>query len=246
MHLRSCAAQSTRLSGPPCTLEHNVSLRREPIPRETKACMTFQTSRRIAFVLSTIAAATALTACAPLLIGGAMVGGALMATDRRTSGAQVEDQAIELKAINRVREALGDRGHVSVTSYNRLVLLTGEVPAEADRVAVEQVLARVENVRSTVNDLAVMGNSSLTSRSNDTILTSKVKASFVDARDMLSNAFKVLTERGTVYLMGRVTEREAKRAADLARSISGVQKVVRVFEIVTEAELADLQPKAVK
>ena len=175
-----------------------------------------------------------------------MVGGALMATDRRTSGAQVEDQAIELKAINRVREALGDRGHVSVTSYNRLVLLTGEVPAEADRVAVEQVLARVENVRSTVNDLAVMGNSSLTSRSNDTILTSKVKASFVDARDMLSNAFKVLTERGTVYLMGRVTEREAKRAADLARSISGVQKVVRVFEIVTEAELADLQPKAVK
>lgn len=208
--------------------------------------MTFQTSRRIAFVLSTIAAATALTACAPLLIGGAMVGGALMATDRRTSGAQVEDQAIELKAINRVREALGDRGHVSVTSYNRLVLLTGEVPAEADRVAVEQVLARVENVRSTVNDLAVMGNSSLTSRSNDTILTSKVKASFVDARDMLSNAFKVLTERGTVYLMGRVTEREAKRAADLARSISGVQKVVRVFEIVTEAELADLQPKAVK
>ena len=175
-----------------------------------------------------------------------MVGGTLMATDRRTSGAQVEDQAIELKAINRVREALGDRGHVSVTSYNRLVLLTGEVPAEADRVAVEQVLARVENVRSTVNDLAVMGNTSLTSRSNDTILTSKVKASFVDARDMLSNAFKVLTERGTVYLMGRVTEREAKRAADLARSISGVQKVVRVFEIVTEAELADLQPKAVK
>ena len=175
-----------------------------------------------------------------------MVGGTLMATDRRTSGAQIEDQAIELKAINRVREALGDRGHVSVTSYNRLVLLTGEVPAEADRLAVEQVLARVENVRSTVNDLAVMGNSSLTSRSNDTILTSKVKASFVDARDMLSNAFKVLTERGTVYLMGRVTEREAKRAADLARSISGVQKVVRVFEIVTEAELADLQPKAIK
>ena len=175
-----------------------------------------------------------------------MVGGTLMVTDRRTSGAQVEDQAIEIKAINRVREALGDRGHVSVTSYNRLVLLTGEVPAEADRLAVEQVLARVENVRSTVNDLAVMGNSSLTSRSNDTILTSKVKASFVDARDMLSNAFKVLTERGTVYLMGRVTEREAKRAANLARSISGVQKVVRVFEIVTEAELADLQPKAIK
>ncbi len=208
--------------------------------------MSFTPLRRPAFVLTALAAVTlagALSACAPLVLGGAMVGSVLMATDRRSSGAQVEDQAIELKAINRVREVVGDRAHVSTTSYNRLVLLTGEVPNEADKAAVEQAVARIENVRSTVNDLAIAGNSSLTSRSNDTILTSKVKASFVDARDMLSNAFKVVTERGTVYLMGRVTEREATRAADLARSVSGVQKVVRVFEIVTEAELADLQPK---
>ena len=208
--------------------------------------MTFTPLRRPAFVLTALAAVTlagALTACAPLVLGGAMVGSVLMVTDRRSSGAQVEDQAIELKAINRVREAVGERGHVNTTSYNRMVLLTGEVPTEADRVAVEQAVARIENVRSTVNDIALSGNSSLTSRSNDTILTSKVKASFVDARDLLSNAFKVTTERGTVYLMGRVTEREAARAADLTRSISGVQKVVRVFEIVTEAELADLQPK---
>lgn len=208
--------------------------------------MTFTPLRRPAFVLTALAAVTlagGLTACAPLVLGGAMLGSVLMVTDRRSSGAQVEDQAIELKAINRVREAVGERGHVNTTSYNRMVLLTGEVPTEADRVAVEQAVARIENVRSTVNDLALSGNSSLTSRSNDTILTSKVKASFVDARDMLSNAFKVTTERGTVYLMGRVTEREATRAADLARSVSGVQKVVRVFEIVTEAELADLQPK---
>ena len=208
--------------------------------------MTFTPLRRPAFVLTALAAVTlagALTACAPLVLGGAMVGSVLMVTDRRSSGAQVEDQAIELKAINRVREAVGERGHVNTTSYNRMVLLTGEVPTEADRVAVEQAVARIENVRSTVNDLALSGNSSLTSRSNDTILTSKVKASFVDARDLLSNAFKVTTERGAVYLMGRVTEREATRAADLTRSISGVQKVVRVFEIVTEAELADLQPK---
>ena len=208
--------------------------------------MTFTPLRRPAFVLTALAAATltgALSACAPLVLGGAMVGSVLMATDRRSSGAQVEDQAIELKAINRVREVVGDRAHVSTTSYNRMVLLTGEVPNEADKAAVEQAVARIENVRSTVNDLAIAGNSSLTSRSNDTILTSKVKASFVDARDMLSNAFKVVTERGTVYLMGRVTEREATRAADLARSVSGVQKVVRVFEVVTEAELADMQPK---
>jgi len=208
--------------------------------------MTFTPLRQPAFLLTALAAATltgALSACAPLVLGGAMVGSVLMATDRRSSGAQVEDQAIELKAINRVREVVGDRAHVSTTSYNRMVLLTGEVPNEADKAAVEQAVARIENVRSTVNDLVIAGNSSLTSRSNDTILTSKVKASFVDARDMLSNAFKVVTERGTVYLMGRVTEREAKRAAELARSVSGVQKVVRVFEVVTEAELADMQPK---
>jgi len=114
------------------------------------------------------------------------------------------------------------------------------VPAEADRTAVEQTVSRIENVRSVVNELAVMGNSSLTSRSNDAILSAKVKATFVDAKDLQANAFKVYTERGTVYLLGRVTEREANRAADLARTISGVQKVVRVFEILTEAELADL------
>ena len=208
--------------------------------------MTFIPLRRPAFLLTAVAAVTltgALSACAPLVLGGAMVGSVLMATDRRSSGAQVEDQAIELKAINRVREVVGDRGHVNTTSYNRMVLLTGEVPNEADKLAVEQAVARIENVRSTVNDLVIAGNSSLTSRSNDTILTSKVKAAFVDARDMLSNAFKVVTERGTVYLMGRVTEREATRAAELARSVSGVQKVVRVFEVVTEAELADMQPK---
>jgi len=181
-----------------------------------------------------------LSACAPLIVGGAMVGGAFMVTDRRTSGAQVEDQAIELKAMNRTREILGDRGHVNATSYNRTVLLTGEVPAEADRTAVEQTVSRIENVRSVVNELAVMGNSSLTSRSNDAILSGKVKATFVDAKDLQANAFKVYTERGTVYLLGRVTEREANRAADLARTISGVQKVVRVFEILSEAELADL------
>ena len=180
--------------------------------------------------------------CAALVVGGA-VGTAMVASDRRSTGTQIEDESIELKAVTRIRETVGERGHVNVVSYNRMVLLTGEVPTEADRVAVEQAVARIENVRSTVNDLVLSGNSSLTSRSNDTILTSKVKASFVDARDMLSNAFKVTTERGTVYLMGRVTEREATRAADLARSVSGVQKVVRVFEIVTEAELADLQPK---
>jgi len=202
----------------------------------------FLTSR-LALLAGALAATTALTACAPLLLGGAAVGGALMYTDRRTSGTQVEDEAIELKALTRLKERLGDRGHINVTSYNRIVLISGEASSEADRASAEQIVRGVENVNSVVNELAIMGASSMTARSNDTILTSKVKASFVDTKDVQANAIKVVTERGTVYLMGRVTEREATRAADVARSVSGVQKVVRVFDILTEAELQGLKPK---
>lgn len=204
--------------------------------------MTYKANLRAA-TLALAAAASLLAGCAPLVLGGAMVGTALMVTDRRTSGAQLEDQAIELKAVTRVRDAIGERGHVNVTSYNRMALLTGEVASDADRAAAEQAVARIENVKSTVNELAVMGASSLTARSNDAILTSKVKATFVDAKDLQANAIKVLTERSIVYLMGRVTEREAGRAGELARSVSGVQKVVRVFETLSEAELAAMQPK---
>ena len=187
-------------------------------------------------------ASAALSGCAALIIGGA-VGTALMVSDRRTSGVQIEDQAIELKALTRIRETVGDRGHISATSYNRTLLLTGEVASEPDRTSLEQSLSRIENLRSTVNELAVMGSSSIASRSSDTVLTSRVKASYLDAKDLQANAIKVVSERGTVYLMGRVTEREATRATELARGISGVQKVVRVFEVLTEAELVDLGTK---
>jgi osmotically-inducible protein OsmY len=193
------------------------------------------------------ACAAALAGCAaPLLVGGAVAGGAAVVLDRRSTGTQVEDQAIELKAMNRVREAVGDRAHVNVTAYNRQVLITGEAPGEADRTAIEQAVSRVDNVRTIVNELAVMAPSSLSARSNDAILTTKVKATYVDAKDLHAQAVKVVTERGIVYLMGRVTEREAERATDLARRVAGVQKVVRVFETITEAELADMKPKAVK
>lgn len=198
---------------------------------------------RPVLLLAGLAAATLMSACAPLLLGGAVVGTSMVVTDRRTSGTQLEDQANELKANTRVREAVGERGHVNTTSYNRIVLLTGEVAAESDKVAVEQAVAKIEGVRSVVNELAVMGSSSLASRSNDAVLTSKVKASFIDAKDVFATAIKVTTERSTVYLMGRVTEREANRASDIARGVPGVQRVVKVFEVITEAELADLQPK---
>jgi osmotically-inducible protein OsmY len=200
-------------------------------------------SLRTATLLGALAAASVLSACAPLLITGAVVGGSMIATDRRTSGVQLEDQAIELKALTRVNEVLGDRGHVSVTSYGRQALITGEVPTDADKVAVAQAIARIENVQSIVDELAVMSPTSITSRSNDAIITGKVKASLIDAKDVLANAFKVVTERGVVYLMGRVTEREANRAAEVARGVGGVQKVVKVFDVVSEAELADLDPK---
>ena len=203
----------------------------------------FSPSFRMALLAAAVTSATLLGACAPLIIGGAMVGTALSVTDRRTSGAQVEDQAIELKAVARLREAVPAEANVSVTSYNRTVLLTGEAPTEAARAAAEQTVARIDNVRATVNELAVMGSTSVSARSNDSILTSKVKAAFVDAKDLQANALKVITERGTVYLMGRVTEREANRAAEIARATSGVGKVVKVFETITEAELAALQSK---
>lgn len=205
--------------------------------------MTQKTFSIAGAALAAMVALTALSGCAPLLVGGAAVGSALMVTDRRSSGTQIDDQAIELKAGNRIREAIGERGHINVTSFNRLVLITGEVPSEADRTSVEQAIQRIDNVRSTVNELAVAGNSSLTSRSSDTLLTSKAKATFVDAKDLQSHAIKVVTERGTVYLMGIVTDREAKRAAELAAGIGGVQKVVRMFEVISEAELAGIQAK---
>jgi osmotically-inducible protein OsmY len=209
--------------------------------KTTKTIKTPRARLALALACATLAAAT-LAGCAALVVGGA-VGTAMVVTDRRTAGTQLEDQNIELKALTRVRETVGDRGHINTTSYNRQVLLSGEVASEADRTALEQTIGKIEGVRSVVNELAVAGASSLTSRSNDAILTSKIKASLIDDKDVQAGAFKVLTERGTVYLMGRVTEREANRATDIARGVSGVQKVVRVFETMTEAELANLGQK---
>lgn len=184
-----------------------------------------------------------LSACAPVVIGSAVMG-SLVATDRRTAGAQLEDEGIELRAQSRLRENLGDRAHVNVTSYNRQVLLTGEVPNAQDRQLVEQLVTKVENVRGTVNELAVLGNTTLSQRSTDVLVTGRVRAGLVDAKDLYANAFKVVTERGTTYLMGRVTQREANRATEIARSTTGVQKVVRLLEIITEDELKALLPKS--
>ena len=185
------------------------------------------------------AALTSLSACAPLMVGGAVMTG-IVATDRRTAGAQVEDEGIELKVGSAVRQDLGDRVHLNVTSFNRKVLLSGEVRAQADKERAEKLAQSQENVQSVVNDLAVAPPSSMMQRSKDTVTTSQVKAAFVDAKDLQVNAIKVVTERGVVYLMGRVTAREAKRASDIVRGIGGVTKVVRVFDEISEEELKRL------
>jgi osmotically-inducible protein OsmY len=188
-----------------------------------------------------LALVAALPACAPLMVGG-MVGGAMVATDRRTSGIQLEDEGIEIKAASRLREMLGGRGHINITSYNRQVLITGEVPNQQDKDYVAKLVSEVENVRLVVNELVIGLNSSLTERSTDALITAKVKGQMVDSKDIFANAYKIVTERGVVYLMGRVTQREAERATEVARQVSGVKKVVRVFEILTEAELNTLLP----
>ena len=195
--------------------------------------------RSTATVLSALVLASTLSACAPLVVGGAVVTG-VVATDRRTAGTQVEDEAIELKVGSAVRQSLGDRVHLNATSYNRQVLLTGEARTAADKEQAERLARSQENVRLVVNDLAIMPPSTLTQRSRDTVLTGQVKAAFIDAKDLQVNSIKVVTERGIVYLMGRVTTREAQRATDIARNVRGVAKVVRVFEEISEDELRRL------
>ena len=180
----------------------------------------------------------------PLMVGGGVVVGTQVATDRRTSGTQLEDEGIDIRASNRIRENLGDRVHVNVTSYNRQVLLTGEVPNAQDKQLVEQIVSRVDNVRNVVNELAVLGNSTFSQRSSDTLVTGRARAALVDDKDLVASAFKIVTERGTVYMLGRVTKREADRATELVRGVTGAQKVVRMLEIISEDELARMLPKA--
>ncbi len=175
--------------------------------------------------------------CAALLVGGVMAGTVMVVTDRRTSGAQLNDEGIEIRSANRLKEKFGERGNFSVTSYNGRVLLTGEVAGNSDKLAAEQLVFQVENVKAVINELTIAtSTSTLKERSNDTLITSLVKSGLIEAKELPSNAFKVVTERGVVYLMGRVTQREADRGTEVARGVSGVVKVVRSFEIISEEE----------
>jgi len=202
--------------------------------------------KKLAPLTLVLAAALGSTACAPIIVGGAMVGGALVATDRRTSGTQLEDQTIEFKAAGRIRNELGDKVHVNANSYNRVLLLTGEANGDAARDQLTTIGKGVDSVQDVINEVEVMPASTLSSRANDTLIATKIKATLVDAKDLVSGAFEVVVERGNVYLMGRVTQREADRSSDLIRTIEGVKKVVRCFEIVTEAQLDQIAPRTAK
>ena len=198
--------------------------------------------RPLATALLCGAMLTSLTGCIELMVGGAVMGG-VAAADRRTLGAQTEDKSIALKGESRIPSIVGDVGHVNVTSFNRRVLLTGEVRDEAMKNAVEREVRNIEGVESVANELIIAGPASYTSRSNDALLTAKVKASLVDMKTISAASFKVVTENGTVFLMGRVTQREGMVASDVARGVGGVQKVVKLFDYISEAELKQLQPE---
>ena len=184
--------------------------------------------------------ASSLTACFPLVVAGT-ASGTLAASDRRTFGAQTEDKAIVVKAEVKIPNVTGNAGHVNVNAFNRKVLLTGEVRDEDMKAAVEREVKGIEGVIGVVNELEIAGPASYTSRSNDVLITTKVKASLVDAKDISANSFKVVTERGNVYLMGRVTPREGNQAAEIARGVSGVYKVVKVYEYISEEEWKSYQ-----
>jgi osmotically-inducible protein OsmY len=168
-----------------------------------------------------------------VVAGGAAAGGA-MAADRRSSGTYVDDEGIEWKTLTEINNALGDKIHVNVTSYNRNVLLTGEAFDEAAKSKAESIAKDVQNVRNVTNELAIAPASSLTARSNDSYLTSLVKAEMIKENRFPANYVKVVTENSVVYLMGMVTRKEAEDAVEIARSTDGVRKVVKVFEYVVE------------
>jgi osmotically-inducible protein OsmY len=200
-------------------------------------------NKSTASLLSTLVMCLGLASCAAPLMFGGVLGTAMVASDRRTTGIQVEDEGIEQRGASAIRENFGSKEHINITSYNRQVLITGEVSNDTVRRQVEQLIGQVQNVRAVVNELAIGPASSFGDRSSDTVLVGKVKAAMVDSEDVFANVFKVVGERGTIYLMGRVTQREGQRATDVVRGVSGVKRVVRVFEYITEDELRAMQPK---
>ena len=184
-------------------------------------------------VITGVMAASALSGCVPLVVGATVGGTALVATDRRSVGAQTDDEAIELKIANHIGTGYGDRVHVNVTSYNGIVLLTGEVPTPDIVASIGDVARTTAKVRVVHNEIVVAAASPLGSRSNDSYITSKVKTRFVEKNKFSATHVKVVTDRQVVYLMGLVKRDEADNAAQIASTTEGVLRVVKLFEPIS-------------
>lgn len=198
--------------------------------------------RRLLFLLA-LALTGALQGCIEMAAVG-VGAGVVSAVDRRTTGAQVDDEGIELRATNRISERFGDRVHVNVTSFNRQVLVTGEAPDAKTKEEVEKIVAAVPNARTVTDDMVVMPNTTLGNRANDATITGKVKARFLDAGSFNPLHVKVVTERSVVYLLGVVTDAEAASAVEVARTTGGVRKVVKLFDYCKPTDAACAPRKA--
>lgn len=209
--------------------------------KKTRVRSTLAKATLLVSLLSGVA--LTMQGCALALVG-AVGGGTLVATDRRTLGAQTEDREIQVKAKSRINENLPDQANVNVTVFNRRVLLTGEVPAEQWKQKAEEAVRGINNVNSIVNELAIQGASSLSSRANDTYLESRVKGAMVGEKDLRANYYKVVCERGTVYLMGLVTPDEGTHGANVAAQVPGVEQVVKVFQYIKPEEAQALTAAA--
>jgi osmotically-inducible protein OsmY len=185
--------------------------------------------RLFLYLITAVVLATNLSGCLPVVAGGAATGG-IMAADRRSSGAFVDDKTIELKAENEIATQLQDKIHANAVSYNYNVLLTGEASDEETKSKAEALAKAIPHVRNVTNEIVVGLISSISSRASDSYITSKVKGRFLTENRFPANYVKVVTENSVVYLMGLVTHKEADDAVDIARSTEGVAQVVKVFE----------------
>ncbi|NYT68517.1 BON domain-containing protein [Pusillimonas noertemannii] len=200
--------------------------------------MNHRLSKLLLVTCIPVVSLVALSGCAPLVVGGAAATTAVVATDRRTAGEQVEDQAIEMKVGAEMRKLVGDKGRVNTIAYAGNVLLTGDVPTEQDKQQAEQLASKVEKVKRVYNQLRVGDITSINVRTNDSWLSTKVTTTLINTKDVPTRTIVVSTERGVVYLMGRVTEAESERAGKAAAGVSGINKVVKLFEIVSPESLA--------
>lgn len=198
----------------------------------------FSLSRSATALVAVSLSCSLLAGCVPLVVGAAAGGTAIVAVDRRSAGMQLVDKNIERRTQNTINESVGEAGRVIVSSYNQRVLLTGEVPSEAAKQSAETIARNATDVKRVDNQLTVGPRASFSTRTNETWITSRVKAELLATKQVPSGSINVITTRGVVYLMGQVTDLEGQRAASAAAGVNGVTRVIKVFDIVSGSSVA--------